>query len=39
LAQQLENQSIQRRRRAVESLSAIDVLDLDDPATGAARQR
>ena len=33
LAQQPENQSIQRRGRAVDSLAAIDILDLDDPAT------
>jgi hypothetical protein len=33
LAEQPKNQSIQLRRRAVESLAAIDVLDLDDPAT------
>ena len=33
LAQQLENQSIQRRCRAVEPLATIDILDLDDPAT------
>ena len=30
---QAENQSIQRRCRAVESLAAIDILDLDDPTT------
>src|SRR5438045_1963185 len=30
---QLQSQSIQLRRRPVESLAAIDVLDLDDPAT------
>jgi hypothetical protein len=33
LAQQAENQSIQRRCLAVESLAEIDILDLDDPAT------
>jgi len=33
---QNQNQSIQLRRRPVESLAAIDVLDLDDPATVAA---
>jgi hypothetical protein len=33
LTEQPSNQSIQLRRRAVESLAAIDVLDLDDPAT------
>jgi hypothetical protein len=33
LAQQPQSQSIKRRRRAVESLAEIDVLDLDDPGT------
>src|SRR5689334_7964780 len=33
LAQQVHKPSMQRRRRAVEALATIDVLDLDDPAT------
>jgi hypothetical protein len=33
LAQQLQDQSIHPQRRVVESLAAINVLDLDDPAT------
>jgi hypothetical protein len=33
LAQQVQDQPIQLRRRAVESRAAIDVLDLDDAAT------